>query len=282
MLDLIRIVTVTYNSAAVIGRFLDSLPSDIEVIIVDNASTDNTVQIINARGVQVLQMDQNLGFGSACNRGAEGNTRPFVYFVNPDSIVNADGCECLVQTAQSIKKFGAMNPALLNEAGHIRLKRRSTLVPRAQWTPKALARDPNAHREVRILTGGALFCSQRAFDAVGRFDERIFLYHEDDDLCFRLRAAGYGLYIDHRAKITHIGGGSSGSSLEGSAFKSYQIAQSRMYVERKHGHAFPRLKAAGRALGKLLSPANLSRRKRAQTMGYLRGTLDFRMDTYGR
>jgi hypothetical protein len=82
--------------------------------------------------------------------------------------------------------------------------------------------------------------------------------------------------------MTHVGGGSSGKSLKGAAFKSFHIAQSRIYVERKHGHRLVGLKAAGRALAKLVSPANLLPRKRAQTLGFLKGTLAFRMASYGR
>lgn len=281
MLDLLRIVTVTYNSSAVIGRFLQSVPKGVEVVVVDNASSDETVAIVKEKNARLIKLKENLGFGTGCNRGAEGNSRPYVYFVNPDSIVNEDGCLRMLETAQAIPNLGAMNPAILDEKGRIRLNRRSPLIPRTLWTDRALAQATEAHQQVHILSGAALFCRQDAFDAIGGFDERIFLYHEDDDLCFRLRAAGFPLFLEHRAKVMHIGGASSGSGLRGTYFKAYHIAQSRMYVERKHALRWPTSRSALRVFSKVLSPANLVKRKRTQTAGFLKGTLDFDMARYG-
>ena len=272
----IRIVTVTYNSAAVIGAFLDGLPEGVEVVVVDNASTDATREILGTSGVTVIPLDRNLGFGTACNRGAAGNDKEFVFFVNPDAVLDAECCKRLVAAAARHPEAAAFNPAILNSRGKIRLNRRS------EWSDRSLAMDPDAEAQVNILSGAALFCRQAAFEAVGGFDERIFLYHEDDDLCLRLRQKGWTLRLNHKAKAAHLGGASSGGSRRGTYLKAYHIAQSRMYVERKHGVPLAGLRAWGRALAKLLSPLNLvSGRKRAQAMGYLNGTRSFAPVEYG-
>jgi len=203
----IRIVTVTYNSAAVIGTLLGSVPDGVEVVVVDNASTDDSCAIAQAHGATVIRASENRGFGTACNLGAEGNARPYVFFV--------------------------------------------------------------------ILSGAALFCRQDAFEQVGGFDERIFLYHEDDDICLRLRQAGWSLRLEHSAAARHVGSGSTGYSKASVRIKAQAIAQSRLYVEQKHARPRPYLGAYLRALGKLASPlAWLSGRKRNQAVGYLQGVFD--------
>lgn len=282
MHDRLRIVSVTYNSAEVIGQFLASVPKDIEVVVVDNNSKDASREIAAMHGATVLPLAQNMGFGTACNRGAAGNTKDFVFFCNPDSTLTPECCELLIKAAENHPRAGALNPAILNGKGALRLDRRSALISRDEYTDKKFAAPGNKDSvQVNILTGAALFCRQAAFDEVGGFDEQIFLYHEDDDLVFRMRKAGWTLRIEHEATVTHLGGKSSGNAINSAALKSYFIAQSRMYVEKRHGLSVPRLRAALRAILKLLSPLTIiSARKRAQALAYLKGTCRFDMARY--
>ncbi|WP_187428935.1 glycosyltransferase family 2 protein [Roseobacter fucihabitans] len=273
---------MTYNSAEVIAQFLSSVPADIEVVVVDNNSQDASIQIARDHGARVIEMPRNMGFGAACNRGAAGNDKEFVFFCNPDSTLTPACCALLIEAAQKHPRAGAMNPAILNGKGDLRLDRRSALISRSEYTDRRYAAPGNKDSvQVNILTGAALFCRQSAFDEVGGFDEDIFLYHEDDDLVFRMRQAGWTLRIEHGATVTHLGGKSSGTAIQGAAMKAYFIAQSRMYVERRHGVSFPGLRAWARAFVKLLSPLTvLSARKRAQALAYLNGTRRFEMSRY--
>lgn len=277
-----RIVTVTYNSAAVIGDFLASVPPGVDVVVVDNASTDATCEIVAKSDVQLIRMPRNAGFGTGCNAGAQGNEKEFVFFVNPDAKLTPDCCSILLAAADAHLEAVCFNPGILNEKGEIRLNRRSALLARGDWTPSSYGGPDNEiSAEVKILSGAGMFCRQAAFDVIGGFDPIIFLYHEDDDLCFRLRLAGGRLRLEHAAKLHHLGGKSSGSSVAGAAQKAHFIAQSRLYVEYKHGLSVPKLRGFARALIKLLSPLNLvSARKRAQAVGYLKGILAFDLDEY--
>lgn len=282
MHDRLRIVCVTFNSAEVIGAFLSSVPDGIEVVVVDNASQDESREIAKEHGARVVPLPHNMGFGTACNRGAEGNKKEFVFFCNPDSTLTPECCGLLIQAAEKHPQAGAMNPAILNSKGNLRLDRRSALISRDEYTDRRYAASGNKDSvKVNILTGAALFCRQSAFDAVDGFDEKIFLYHEDDDLVFRMRQAGWTLRIEHGATVSHLGGKSSGSAIKGAALKAYFIAQSRMYVEQKHDISMPMLRAWFRAIVKLLSPLTfVSGRKRAQAQAYLKGTLRFGMRRY--
>ncbi|MEM7470961.1 MAG: glycosyltransferase family 2 protein [Pseudomonadota bacterium] len=278
-----RIVTVTYNSAEVIGPFLDSIPAGVDLVVVDNASADTTCEIVQSRGVSLIQQSENLGFGAACNAGANGATQPYVLFVNPDARLEPGCMEALLKAAETHTEAGAFNPAILTQSGAVRLNRRSCILPRALWTDKALATpDPAISTEVRVLSGAALFCRRDAFEQVGGFDPRIFLYHEDDDLSVRLSEAGWRLRLEHSAQVTHIGGASAGHSLQGAAFKAAAIAQSRLYVEGKHRISQPKLRGYLRALGKLASPLTLvSSRKRTQAIAYAKAVHRFDPNTYG-
>ncbi|MDW3223127.1 MAG: glycosyltransferase family 2 protein [Paracoccaceae bacterium] len=275
-------MSVTYNSAEVIGAFLSSVPKGIEVIVVDNNSSDSSREIAEQLGATVVALPRNMGFGTACNRGAAGNKKEFVFFCNPDSTLTPDCCKSLIGAAEIHPQAGAMNPAILNSKSKLRLDRRSALISRAEYTDRRYAAPGNKDSvQVNILTGAALFCRQSAFEDVAGFDEKIFLYHEDDDLVFRMRQAGWTLRIEHGATVTHLGGKSSGSAAEGAALKAFFIAQSRMYVEQKHGISMPAPRAWFRAVSKLLSPLNLiSARKRAQAQAYFKGTLRFDMNRY--
>ncbi len=277
----IRIVTVTYNSAGVIGHLLDSIPDGVEVVVVDNASSDDSAAIAERHGATVIRAAQNHGFGSACNLGAEGNTRGFVFFVNPDAVLEEGCCAALLAAAERHPEAGATNPAILEPEGGFAMKRRSCLLDPSDWTPRDLAA-AGSSAQVNILHGAALFCRQEAFAAVGGFDERIFLYHEDDDICLRMRQAGWALRLEHGGGVRHVGSGSTGYSKASVRAKARAIAQSRLYVEQKHNRPRPRAGAYARALGKLISPlAWLSGRKRNQAVGYLQGVMDYDATAYG-
>ena len=277
----LRIVTVTYNSAAVIGGFLESVPDEAEVVVVDNASTDNTCEIVRESRAKLVQMPNNQGFGSGCNAGAAGSSHPYLFFVNPDARIGPGCCEHLIEAAEAHPTAGAFNPAIRTPKGRIRLMRRSCLLPRSTYTPRSYATDDTS-AEVHVLSGAAFFCRRDAFEAVGGFDPRIFLYHEDDDLSVRLAQAGWALRLEHGAEITHIGSGSSGYSPQSVALKAAAIAQSRLYVEGKHGIPLARLRAYLRGIGKVISPLSvLSGRKRLQARAYLKGVSDYDARRYG-
>jgi GT2 family glycosyltransferase len=131
---------------------------------------------------------------------------------------------------------------------------------------------PDRDSEVTVLSGAALFMRRAAFEAVGGFDVRIFLYHEDDDLSLRLRKQAGKLMFIRAAQVVHLEGRSSSRSAEIAALKAWHMGRSRVYVTRKHGRPAPFARALGSAIRQLASPwVLLSRRKRAKQLAYLRG-----------
>ena len=190
------IVLVSYNSERWIPGCMEALRSvdydlaQLHVLVADNGSQDGTLPLLQAEqekggfgGFTVLQNGGNLGFGAACNRGANKGGAPFVFFLNVDTRVDAGVFRALDEAAQQHPEAGGFECRQIPcETGH-------HVDPVSLETPWA---------------SGAVFCVRRtALEQVRGFDEHIFMYCEDVDLSWRLRAFGWRLFYVPRAKVTH-------------------------------------------------------------------------------
>lgn len=267
----ITIVTVSYNSLHVLPRMLGSVPEGATVVVVDNASDDRSAlaALCRSHGARLIVNPHNLGFGVACNRGAEGATTEFLLFLNPDAALMADTLDQLVAAAERYPLASAMNPRIVGYDGSAFFKRKSYLMPRSEWMPRGW---PESDREVSVLSGAAFFVRRRDFEAVGGFDPKIFLFHEDDDLALRLKADRGPLMYVRDALVSHGGGSSSARSAEVAALKAWHMGHSRVYAAMKHHQPWARTRALVQATLQLVSPVVLfSRRKRAKHVALLRG-----------
>lgn len=132
-----------------------------------------------------------------------------------------------------------------------------------------------------MLVGSAIFCRRTVFEEIGGFDPAIFMYHEDDDLSFRLRAHGPLMYC-HTAQVVHLSGHGSPRLPATAAFKAYHSARSRAYVLGKYGHPRPKLNTLIAAILRVLGPDTLFiKRRRAKNLGYLRGAVSALRDGGG-
>jgi N-acetylglucosaminyl-diphospho-decaprenol L-rhamnosyltransferase len=225
----LAIVIVAYNSGEFLRRCLDAVGSGWrEVVVVDGASPDGRTAGICAEfeHVRLIERQRNDGFATAANEGIAATSAPWVLLLNPDAWPLRNGIETLLGHAQCDERAAALGPLLVDERG---TETRSTI--RAPLSPAALAvwavlpgavsrayglarrlADPKARRDVRpgeFVQGAALLLRREAFDAVGGFDQRFFMYGEDADLCARLREAGWGIGVHPDAVFVHIGGGST-------------------------------------------------------------------------
>jgi N-acetylglucosaminyl-diphospho-decaprenol L-rhamnosyltransferase len=272
----VTVVSVCYNSMAVLPAMLASVPLGGPVVIVDNSPDADPAlaTLCDAHGVRLVRNEENLGFGVACNIGATWAATEFLLFLNPDATLALGALDQLVAAMDQYPKASAMNPRIAETDGRPYFKRRSVLLPRRDWLPRGW---PGADREVPVLSGAALFVRRTAFEAVGGFDPQIFLYHEDDDLSIRLRRDCGTLMFVHGALATHQGGSSSSRSPEVAAFKGWHMGRSRVYAMRKHGMSAAMPRAILSSVLQLASPvAMLSRRRRAKQWALLRGSLSRR------
>lgn len=269
----VTIVTVSFNSAAVLGDMLASVPDVCPVVIVDNGSTDVAqIRDLAARPrVTLIENGQNLGFGRACNIGAAAVTSEFLLFLNPDTILDESALDALLAATARHPGAGAFNPRILDDAGHRVMKRKSDLIPRSEFMPRT---GPAANDGLTILTGAAIFMRKRDFDEIDGFDPAIFLFYEDDDLAVRLRQNDQPLVLVDDAQVHHAGGASSsGPRLAAERFKAWHMGWSRLYTMRKHHRPLARSRAVGHALARTISPAMLSSRvRRVKRAAFLRGT----------
>jgi len=187
-------------------------------------------------------------------------------FLNPDATVEAGCFDALLEAAARFPQATAFNPRTLDGKGRVSFKRRSNLLP----DQKRISAAPTADTEVPVLSGAAIFTTRETFDRVGRFDEDIFLYYEDDDLSLRLSQLGPLMHIPG-AVVRHNDGHSTARSPVTARFKAYHLARSRVFAQIKHGVPRPRLSVISRSLVQLISPLMFSRRKRAKYLGYLAG-----------
>lgn len=267
----ISVVLVTYDSANVIGTALASLGREIEVVVIDNASRDRTVDMARAAGAKVIDRVENKGFGTACNIGAAATKRPLVLFLNPDATVRPDTLARLAAAMEHHADWVACNPRIVNPRGEQFFRQTSRLDPETSSRRDPM---PDTDREVRILSGSALLVRRSAFDAIGGFDEQIFLYCEDDDLSLRLAPIGKLGYV-HDAIVEHIGGASTPYSLAMTSFKAYHLMRSTRYAMAKHGVHHARLRRTALCVWRYgVAAITFNAKEKARYGGYLAALLE--------
>lgn len=269
------IVTVCYNSMAVLPGMLASVPPGVSVVLVDNGSDDIDAlqKIADQYQARLIRNTQNKGFGTACNQGAEIAQTKYLLFLNPDTQLSRGAIDAFEKAAHDHPNASAFNPRLLGITGKLTLRRRSKLDPTFTLSKD----DPKEDIDLPVLSGSAIFTRRELFDQVGGFDTNIFLYHEDDDLSARLRKRGPLMLADN-AIVTHNAGHGSARTPEIAQFKAYHMARSKVYTWAKHGRSNAWLRTLWQAVLSFLSPAMLSRRKRAKAIGFLKGTLSAKQD----
>lgn len=192
-------VVVTYNSAGSIERCIASLQDNgiSEIVVVDNASTDNTVSIVRqlsgVHTITLISHDTNKGFGAACNVGAAGVTSPLILFLNPDAYLHSNSLELALAYFSRHPTVGVVGLSLREQSGKQQLNNFGPEV--TLWsliTRKLVYQKASTHPVVcGWVSGGAMIVRTSAFVGLGGFDTRYFLYWEDVDLCKRLRHAGW-------------------------------------------------------------------------------------------
>lgn len=260
---LVDIVVVSFNSSEHLRACVEPLAGipDFNVIVVDNASRDDSLASLAGLPVAAVALPENHGFAYGCNVGWRLGEARYVFFLNPDAQIAATSLDRLARTLENDARLGGVAPKIVAADGSLdyslrRLPRlRSTyaralflhrLFPRAGWSDE-IVRDDSVYARRAIpewVSGAALLVRRDAIAAVGGFDERFFHYGEDMDLCRRLRDAGLPLGFEPEAVVVHEGGASAPrSSL------LPELLRSRLRYAQKH---YGRVAASLERLGLLL------------------------------
>jgi len=251
----VSIVTISYNTRELLQRMLESVQKTVkqskhEIIVVDNNSSDGSVEMIQESFPEVLLIANrmNLGFSKANNQGAGHARGELLLLLNPDTVVNENAIDQMVQFLRNEPQASAVGCKLLNEDGS--LQRSCGLFPNLlielftrtllnKLFPKS--RLFNMHklspsnysitREVDWATAACLLVRKKKFDAVSGFDENIFMFYDDVELCLRIRQQGWKIFFFPDASVYHYHGGSWKSRRE---IPIKQNIVNAIYYYRKH------------------------------------------------
>lgn len=214
---------VTYNSASVITACLDRIPADAPVIIVDNASTDDTLRRVelSGRGATVIEAGRNIGYGRAANLGLEAVATRNCLLLNPDAWLEPSAVSGLEQAGQDFPDRPILAPRLVDERGRVV----------SQYGEQGVAAQPGG-ADLETVTGCALFFQMDPLSRIGFFDEAFFLYFEETDLCHRAVAAGQPVRYVPGAEVVHLSGKSSGGGQRGKLLAHFEW--SKAYFTQKH------------------------------------------------
>lgn len=244
---LISIVIVNYKVPGYLRDAIRSvqdaeLAEQAEILVVDNASGDNSKELITSefKNVNWIQLKSNVGFGKACNIGVQSSSGKYVLLLNPDTVIAKDTLKVAVDFMQSHPKAGLMGPKILNQDGSLQAScRRGFVTPLVAFyyftglsrifpKSKHFARyhltymDENESAVVDAVSGSFMFIRRTLFDQLHGFDEQFFMYGEDIDLCWRVREKGYEVWYHPLTQIIHRKGQSSARSPLRSRFAFYE------------------------------------------------------------
>ena len=240
-------IVVTYNAAPWIERSLESLRgTDAELIVVDNGSTDGTVELVRERFPEARLVEhENRGFGAGNNAGMRLGSGRYFLLLNPDAWLTGDALQRLVAFADEHPEAGVVGPKLLNPDGTLQRSVRGYPTPWRIATEYFFLRkvaprsrllnaffgagfDHESVRNAEFLPGACLLVRREAVDSIGGFDEDFFLMSEEVDWCYRFRQAGWDVLFYPGAEVVHVIGASHNPAL----FR--EIVRGHLRFLRKH------------------------------------------------
>lgn len=238
----LSIILVNWNGEDVLSKAVESIVSfppsvEYEVVVIDNASTDDSIELLVSsdfgkllisRGrLRILKNTENRGFGAANNQGFAATDSPLVLLLNPDAELTQGAIDRLIQVVKSKPNIGVAGPRILNPDGSLQIsvwrnppaawdivlsnlklyavlprKFRGELLLGGHW-------DHNRERPVPMLGGAAMLVRREVINTAGGFDEQFHMYGEDYDWCLRITRAGWLLMFEPDAIVIHRGGWSS-------------------------------------------------------------------------
>lgn len=267
---LIDVVVVSYNSRSHLRDCVEPLSrlGGVRVIVVDNASSDRSLETVADLEIARIARTENGGFARGCNDGWRAGEAAYVLFLNPDATIDEPSLRRLARVLDDDEHIGAAAPRVVHDDGSLAFSQRrfprlrSTyaralflhrLLPNASWTDE-IVRDTSAYAHATSpewVSGACILVRRPALEQLGGWDDGFFLYGEDIDLCRRLWRAGWAIRYEPEALVRHHEGASTPSSMTLTL-----LAASRLRYAAKHrslpGAALERLGVALEALTRIV------------------------------
>lgn len=259
----VTVVIVSYNVADLLDKCIESIKIETscqyEIIVVDNNSEDNSVEMLTTKHSDVIfiQNRTNLGFSKANNQAFRISKGRYIFMLNPDTVILNGAIDKLVDFMDTQHKAGACGPKNTDQKGRLQhnchhfpdllmrvveclqLKR---LFPQHRY----FGREHMTYwsydeiKEVDWITGCSLLIRREALQQVGLLDEKYFMYSEETDLCYRLRKRGWQILFYPLAYIIHYGGESALSQFKEKVFSksitNYLFATRYYFFKKNYGY----------------------------------------------
>ncbi len=256
----LTIIIVNYNTKFLIPECLDAVASatsdlSVQIIIVDNASTDDSVCFIreNYPEVEIVLSEENVGFGRANNKALDLVKSDYILLLNTDAFLSPDSllvsldyikknAECGVLGVQLVGRDGTLQPScrffpsmmniFLSAVGGERFFPNVKMIDYKGFAPECATRCD--------WVPGCFYLTRKAVvDEVGLFDPRFFMYYEEVDHCLRVKRAGYEVHYIPDTSVVHIGGesakGEGELTGEGKQLNSLNIESELLFFRKNKG-----------------------------------------------
>ncbi|WP_063066224.1 glycosyltransferase family 2 protein [Nocardia violaceofusca] len=227
----VGLALVTYQSAEDLPGFLETLPAAVEpytvdVLGIDNVSTDRSAEIVEECGGRVIRNTRNVGLAAAINQGAAATGGQWILVANPDTKLTPGSIAALIDTAKTDDRIGMIGPRILRLDGQPYPSGRrfpslavgiahallGGIWPNNPATRRYFGNPVTEVSDVDWISGCCMLFRREAFEAVGGFDDRYFLYFEETKMALDMHRGGWRVVLDPRVEIRHREGGSMRSA----------------------------------------------------------------------
>ncbi len=243
----LTIQIVNYNSRDYLRECLASLDSflaknqDVTEIIIINNDADPIGCFLSAlpraeSRPKIIEINENVGFGRAHNRGLKEAQGEYILFLNPDTKIEAGSLEKMLNVFEADEKIGIAGPILVDGEGRLQNEcwgfKKTPLSTIKSKLSGSATRAGEGIFEVDWVSGGAMIIRKNTFSDLGGFDEKYFMYFEDVDLCFQAKKKGWKIAVNPAARVHHQGGKSFSSHRDK---KRHYYASQNYYLKKNFG-----------------------------------------------
>lgn len=249
----LSIIIVSYNGLNYLKDCLDSINNNkpsasFEITVVDNASSDGTVEAVRKDypHVKLIENNRNEGFAAANNKAIKNTDSEYILLINSDCQAYANSIDRMLEFADANKDAGIIGPRIINSDGSVQFSCRrfpsffdagmhSILANIAPDNPfsrryKLADIDRDKISQVDWVSGSCMFIRRAALKQTGLMDEKYFMYVEDTDLCYQMWKKGWKVFYFPESEILHhIGGSTKNNALSGAVTSSIRMQKSVLY-----------------------------------------------------
>ena len=232
----LTVIIVTFRSENVIHNCIQSIDSDIKVLVVDNSNSKEFKENIENKykNVSCILSEKNSGMGAGNNLGIKNIKTDFAFILNPDVILEPNSINNLIEESQKLESFGIISPIEVNKD-----------YPNYKLIDSSKENiDLKEPFKVKSVDGYSMLINLKRLNQIDNFyyfDENFFMYLENDDLCKRLNNKNENIYIIPKSQIKHLGGQAVNNlyKTEVELSRNWHWTWSKFYYNKKHyGYIF--------------------------------------------